>query len=211
MIQIVYGDSRPLLQANIFSHFFDKMDSVAKHRITEPKRKEHRAYRLMTYLALDALYRKNKGMPLPEICFTDLGKPYIKDGPAISVSHDAGLVAIAMTEDFSEIGVDIQAEPNPVMASRVRRRFLTPPPPYQKDSPEYEFLTAHIEADGVDFSVAHPFGTPSTFLCDYVRAEAVMKMTGGGFSDFPRLHALCATCMTALLPIGNVAIGFAYR
>ena len=211
MIKVVFGDSRPLLQANTFSHFFENMDSTAKHRILEPKRKEHRAYRLMTYLMLDAIYRRSLGAPLPELRVTDLGKPYLEGGPAISVSHDKGLVAVAMTEDFAEVGIDIQSEPNPVMASRVRRRFLTPIPPYRKDSPELEFLMAHAEKGGIDFSVAHPFGTPSTFLCDYVRAEAVMKMTGGGFSDFPRLHALCDTCLTTLLPMGDVAIGLAYR
>ncbi len=211
MIKVVYGDARPLLQASAFSHFFDALDRGAQQRILSAKRADHRAYRLMAYLSLDALYRKEMGGPLPEIRVTDLGKPYIEGGPAISVSHDGGFIAIAMTTDFKEIGVDIQAEPNPVMASRVRRRFLTPTPPYQKDSPELEFMMAHAERNGVDLTPAHPFGTPSSFLCDYVRAEAIMKMTGGGFADFPRLRELCAECQTALIPLDNIAIGLAYR
>ncbi len=211
MIKVVYGDVRPLLRASAFSHFFEMQDGIAQHRIMEPKRKEHRAYRLMTYLMLDALYRRECGAPLPDLRVADLGKPYIEGGPPISISHDGGFVCIAMTADFSEIGVDIQTEPNPVTASRVRRRFLTPVPPYRRANPEIEFLMAHAERDGVDFSPAHPFGTPSSFLCDYVRAEAIMKMTGGGFADFPCLRELCSTCETALLPLGNVAIGLAYR
>ena len=211
MIKVVYGDSRPLLQASAFSHFFDALDGGAQQRILAAKRAEHRAYRLMVYLTLDALYRKEMGVPLPEIRVTDLGKPYVEGGPAISVSHDGGFIAIALTTDFKEIGVDIQTEPNPVMASRVRRRFLTPTPPYQKDNPAIEFMMAHAEREGVDLTPAHPFGTPSSFLCDYVRAEAIMKMTGGGFADFPRLRELCAECQTALIPLDNIAIGLAYR
>ncbi len=211
MIKVVYGDVRPLLGASAFAHFFEMQDSAAQHRIMEPKRKEYRAYRLMTHLVLDALYRKEFGAPIPELRVTDLGKPYIEGGPAFSISHDRGFVCIAMTKDFSELGVDIQTEPNPVTASRVRRRFLTPVPPYRKAEPEVEFQMAHAESDGVDFSPAHPFGTPSSFLCDYVRAEAIMKMTGGGFADFPRLRELCSACDTALLPLGNVAIGLANR
>ena len=167
MIKVIYGDSRSLLGGSTFSHFFEKMSDTAKQRIMEPKRKDHRAYRLMTYLMLDALYRRELGAPLPELCFADHGKPYIENGPAFNVSHDAGYVAIAMTKDFKDVGIDI-----------------TP---------------------------AYPFGTPSTFVCDYVRAEAIMKMTGGGFSDYPRLRDLCAECQTALVPLGEIAIGLAYR
>lgn len=211
MIKVVYGDARPLFRANAFSHFFDALDSGTQQRIMAAKRVDHQAYRLMVYLTLDALYRKEMGVPLPELRFTDLGKPYLEGGPAISISHDGGFVAVAMTTDFKDLGVDIQTEPNPVMASRVRRRFLTPPPPYQKDNPELEFMMAHAEREGVDLTPAHPFGTPSSFLCDYVRAEAIMKMTGGGFADFPRLRELCAECQTSLIPLDKIAIGLAYR
>lgn len=211
MIKVIYGDCRPLFQASAFEYFFENLSDAVKRRIMEPKRKEHQVHRLMTHLVLDALYRKELGEPLPEVRYTDLGKPYIEGGPAFSISHDAGFVAVAMTTDFKELGVDLQTEPNPVTASRVRRRFLTPVPPFQKDSSELEFLMAHAEREGIDFTPAHPFGTPSTFLCDYVRAEAIMKMTGGGFSDFPRLRELCAECQTTLIPLGDVAIGLAYR
>lgn len=211
MITVVYGDCRPLFHANLFSHLFNPLSDTMKNRILETKRKEHRAYRLMAHLILDALYKKEFGAPLPEIHITDLGKPYIEGGPAINVSHDAGFVAVAMSKDLKELGVDIQREPNPVMASRVRRRFLTPPPPYQKASPALEFMMAHAETNGIDFSPAHPFGNPSSFLCDYVRAEAVMKMSGGGFADFPRLRDLCAECETTLIPMDDIAIGLAYR
>lgn len=211
MIKIICGDCSPLFQASAFSHFFEGLSDVEKNRIMQPKRKEHRIHRLTVHMILDALYRKEFGAPLPELRISDLGKPYIADGPAISISHDKQFVAVAMTTDFSDIGVDIQAEPNPVTASRVRRRFLTPPPPYQKESPDVDFLMAHAEREGIDFTPAHPFGNPSSFLCDYVRAEAIMKMTGGGFSDFPRLRELCGTCKTSILPLGDVAIGFAYR
>ena len=204
MIKVVYGDCRPLFQASAFSHFYETLSAPVQQRIMEPKRQESRVHRLMAYLMLDALYRRELSAPLPELRFTDLGKPYIEGGPVISVSHDASYVAVVMSTDFESIGLDIQSEPNPVTASRVRRRFLTPIPPYRKDAPELEFLMAHAEKDGIDFTPAHPFGTPSTFLCDYVRAEAIMKMTGGGFSDFPRLRELCAECKTALIPLGTI-------
>ncbi len=211
MITVAYGDISPLLKNETFRLFFDKLEENAKQRICEMPRKEHRAYRLMEQIMLEALFRKEFFKSLPEIRVTALGKPYFEEGPAFSISHDRNLVAIAMSTDFAQIGVDIQSQPNPVTASRVRRRFLTPIPPYRKGSPDLIFLMAHIEKDGVDLTPAHAFGTPSTFLCDYVRAEAVMKQNGGGFADFPRLHALCAECETAILPLGDVAIGLSFR
>lgn len=211
MIQVIFGDCRPLMKADVFSKCLEGLSESAKRRVMDAKRSEHRAHRLMYFMMLDALYRKEKGAPLPEIYITDLGKPYIENGPAISIAHDKELVAVAMSESYKELGMDLQSQPNPVMASRVRRRFLTPPFPYQKGEPEIDFMMAHVEGDTVDITPAHSFGTSSTFLCDYVRAEAIMKMSGGGFSDFPRLRDLCAECETALIPMDDVAIGLAYR
>ena len=210
MIYVAYGDCAPLLKNDTFEYFYKKMDSFARARISEPKRSEHRAYRLMEQLMLESLFKREFIKPVPEIKVTDLGKPYFEEGPAFSISHDRHLVAIAITADFSQIGIDIQSQPNPVTASRVRRRFLTPIPPYRKGAPDLKFMMAHIEKDGADLTPAHAFGTPSTFLCDYVRAEAVMKQSGGGFADFPRLHSICAECETAILPLGDVAIGLAF-
>ena len=211
MIRVIYGDAKPLLKDETFFRHLEKLDSVMKTRILTPARSESRACRMMTYLMLEALHKRVYSSPLPPILVTELGKPYLKEGPAFSVSHDGTFVAIAMTDDYGEVGVDMQSEPNPVTASRVRRRFLTPPPPYRRGEPEVEFMMAHLERDGVDITPAHAYGTPSSFLCDFVRAEAVMKMTGGGFADFPRLREICATCETFILPMDDVAIALAYR
>ena len=211
MIQVVFGDSSRLMNPEAFSYHLNSLCESAKNRVLEAKRMEHRANRLMYFLIADALYKRQKGEPLPQVLFSDRGKPYLEVGPAISVSHDKMLVAVAMSEAHKELGVDIQSQPNPVMASRVRRRFLTPAPAYRKGEPEIEFMMAHVEKDGIDLTPTHPYGTPSSFLGDYVLAEAVMKMSGGGFADFPNLGALCATCETAILPLDEVAIGIAYR
>ncbi len=211
MIYIAYGDSTPLFKSETFDRFYKGLEENAKRRISEPPRPEYRAYRLMEHLMIEALCKNEFSRSMPEIRVTDLGKPYFEEGPAFSISHDRAIVAIAITADYGQIGIDIQAEPNPVTASRVRRRFLTPIPPYRKGAPDLKFMMAHIERDGIDLTPAHAFGMPSTFLCDYVRAEAVMKQSGGGFADFPHLHALCGECETAILPLGEIAIGLAYR
>ena len=164
--KVIYGDCTPLMKAETFSYYLGALSESAKNRVLEAKRAEHRANRLMYFLITDALYKKVKGEPLPQVLFSDRGKPYLKGGPAISVSHDKMLVAVAMSEDHAEIGVDIQSQPNPVMASRVRRRFLTPAPAYRKGEPEIEFMMAHVEKDGIDLTPTHPYGTPSSFLGD---------------------------------------------
>ena len=211
MIKVLLGDATPLLYDSVFSTFIKGLDDEVRTRILAPKRAEHRACRLMAHLMLDALYRSMYSLPVPQVFISDLGKPHLEKGPAISVSHDKLSVAIGLTEDYKELGIDLQSQPNPVTESRVRRRFLTPPPPYRKGAPELDFLMAHIEGNRVDITPTHAYGTPSTFLCNFVRAEAIMKMTGGGFADFPQLHALCETCETAILPMDDVAIGLAYR
>ncbi len=212
MIKILYGDATPLLNDRFFSSFIEGFDSMVKARILEPKRVESRACRLMSYLMLDALFKKEFSIHMPALLVTEHGKPYFEKGPAISISHDRLAVAIGLTSDYKELGVDLQSQPNPVTASRVRRRFLTPPPPYRKGAPEIDFMMAHIEGSAIDITPTHAFGTPSRFLLDFVRAEAIMKMTGGGFSDFPNLSSLCETCETAILSMGDeIAIGLAYR
>ena len=212
MIKVLCGDATPLLNDKVFSSFMEEIDSAVKARILEPRRKDRSACRLMSYLMLDALYKREFFSPLPPLFISELGKPYLENGPAISISHDKMTVAIGMTADYEQLGLDLQSEPNPVTASRVRRRFLTPIPPYRKGDPDVEFLMAHIERGAIDVTPTHAFGTPSTFLSDYVRAEAIMKMTGGGFADFPKLSELCETCETAILPMGgSTAIGLAYR
>ena len=211
MIYLAYGDCSLLLKSEKFSRFFENLSPVARVRVQEPARAQYRAYRLMEHLMLEAFCKKGLCAISPEeIRIAEQGKPYFENGPAFSISHDKYLVAIALTNDFQSIGVDIQSQPNPVTASRVRRRFLTPLPPYRKGAPEVNFMMAHVENEGIDLTPAHPFGTPSTFLCDYVRAEAVMKYSGGGFADFPRLHSLCEECETAVLPLGETAIALAY-
>ena len=212
MIKVLYGDATPLLNDKFFSHFMEGFESAVKARILEPKRMESRACRLMSYLMLDALFKKEFSAHMPVLLKTELGKPYFENGPAISISHDRLTVAIGLTVDYKELGVDLQSQPNPVTASRVRRRFLTPPPPYRKGAPEINFMMAHIEGRAIDITPTHAFGTPSSFLSDFIRAEAIMKMTGGGFGDFPKLSEICETCETALLPLGEkLAIGIAYR
>ena len=210
MIKIAYGECTPLLNSQTFQHFFESAGELVRARIGEVSRREHKCYRLMAHLILDALCKRELGISAPDLFVTDRGKPYFQSGAAISISHDGRYVAVAFSTDEEALGVDIQSQPNPVMASRVRRRFLTPPPPYRRGEPELEFLMAHVEEDGVDLTPAHPFGTPSSFLCDFVRAEALMKMSGGGFADFPRLSELCATSETAIIPLGDIAIGIAY-
>lgn len=211
MIYLAYGDCSPLMKSETFDRFFDGLENSVRTRIMEPARAQYRAYRLMEQLMLNAMHRRIFYKNAPEIRIGEHGKPFFENGPAFSISHDGYLVCIAMTDEFSSLGADIQSEPNPVTASRVRRRFLTPIPPFRRGEPEVRFMMAHIERDGLDLTPAHPFGKPSTFLCDYVRAEAVMKQNGGGFADFPRLHALCEGCETAVLPLGDIAIGLAYR
>lgn len=211
MIYLAYGDCSPLLKSENFSHFLEKISPECQIRIREPLRAQYRAYRLMEHLMLENIMQEIFSLPMPEIHVTEKGKPFFENGPAFSISHDGHLVAVAITQDYESLGVDIQSQPNPVTASRVRRRFLTPIPPYRKGEPDIRFMMAHVEEGGIDLTPAHPYGIPSTFLCDYVRAEAVMKQSGGGFGDFPRLHALCAECETAILPLEETAIGIAYK
>ncbi len=61
---------------------------------------------LAAYCLLLELLEEEFGIINPDICYTDLGKPYLPDGPYFSISHCEDYVAVAISRN--PIGVDIE-------------------------------------------------------------------------------------------------------
>lgn len=72
---------------------------------------------LATRLLLDALSIEKK-----EICYTSSGKPWLEEGPKISISHSADFAAVFLSE--KQIGIDIEQCSRNI--GKIADRFLHP-------------------------------------------------------------------------------------
>ncbi len=81
--------------------------------------------RLGSRLVLAALFREFFNAPLSEIRYTGDGKPFFTNGAAaFNISHSGGACAVALTRDYSSVGIDIQELPSdPCRLKRALARF----------------------------------------------------------------------------------------
>ena len=186
MMYFIYSDISPAL------HGETDRKTVASIQHVE-------AYRLLAD-AYRFLYQK----PLPALKRREGGKPYLalRGAPHFSLSHEGTIVGVLFSD--GEVGLDINRTTR-VASERACRRFLSgmreslPLPP--------ETVTFYVAAyrEGaaylpVPFSPAFSEGEDAaTRFC---RAEACMKLSGGGFADLPALPEISerARVLTFRLP-----------
>lgn len=154
------------------------------------------AHRLLAD-AYRALYRKT----LPALKRRGEGKPYLagRDAPHISLSHEGGIVGVVFSGE--EVGLDINRTTR-AANERACRRFLSGMkesfPARPEDTTVY-YATYREGETYVPTPLSSVFGsdTARPFLqrADskedaagrFCRAEACLKLSGGGFADLPSL------------------------
>ncbi|MDC7983537.1 4'-phosphopantetheinyl transferase superfamily protein, partial [Rhodoplanes sp. TEM] len=120
------------------------------------------------------------GVPL---LFGPYGKPWLPDGPAFSISHAAGTVALAVAP-AEPIGLDVEAQA--AFARRADEAFAI------ADADERAWLGAGDDAE-----------RPMRRLRCWTRKEAVLKALGVGFAREPTTIATRPDLVAPVLPIGE--------
>lgn len=157
------------------------------------------------YRLLSDLYRHVYGKVLPPLKRGVEGKPYLaaSGAPHISLSHDGTLVGAVLSD--CEIGLDINRASR-AASGRACRRFFTGMKESAILSPDEVTFTSASYREGAAY-LPTPFlpllAKEESDAARYSRAEACLKLSGGGFADLPRLPAISAGAKVCsfLLPV----------
>jgi phosphopantetheinyl transferase len=106
---------------------FEKSFPEEYGRITGRKNEKSKLESIAARLLIKKIYEAAFGEEMPSICYTDKGKPFFSGGKTVfSISHSNGIVAVALTKDEENIGIDVQEFPkNENVANRAEKRFLS--------------------------------------------------------------------------------------
>ena len=111
---------------------------------------------------LSVLYSHEIGGPMPEICYTDRGKPYFKDSPLhFSITHTKKHAFCALS--YHNIGIDAE-ELDRRISFKLADRVLSPGEYAQFENAE---------------------DPKKALLTFWVLKEARVKLTGEGLQGFP--------------------------
>lgn len=176
-----------------------------KERIENTADTAVRKLRVGAYFMLSVLYGELSGEKMPEILYTDDGKPYFSgtaEKYTFGISHDGELAAVAVSDSGDEVGVDIQAVPKRSLHfEKIAERFFAPLG--KKDRAPQEnaaredgafclderFFSAR--GDSICEETAESFcekeltekEASSDFIARWSVLEALLKLSGGGFGE----------------------------
>ena len=182
--------SAPKLRKEIFEH----INSVSNERL----KKE----RCSAYLLLSLVVREFLGF-MPQVKFTQSGKPYIDSGSGLyfNLSHTTDLVALSISDEGS-VGVDAEGEIAPERASRLEARFFSELSISSRPL-DVKYAFCKISEDGRFSLFTEKEESPTvsklggatlsrvnqgaSFAARWTLYEASLKCNGGGFTSLPCL------------------------
>ncbi|GEM_PF-4000596 len=142
-----------------------------------------------------------------DVLYSKVGKPYYKDGPFVSLSHDENTVVLAVCD--RPVGVDIlyATEARKAKIAQVVGRFVHDI--YKGLSlPTDAVCVRRMEFSGVDSQTVLTPTLPISddaeeYVCAraFTKAEALMKCDGGGFAAITLLCQLKQTMQTLSLSL----------
>ena len=177
-------------------------------RLSNIKNDEARSQSLFSRLLLMKTYEEIYGRKMPEILYTNEGKPYFNGYVcSFSVSHNENFVAIALNSD-GEIGLDLQSFKGSEEArERIEKRFLSRVSfdtldklrEKRKNSENEKISISFFEiASHEDFEISKTESIKidsnkekdknESFLTHWTQLEALLKLSGGGFKDFKNIN-----------------------
>jgi phosphopantetheinyl transferase (holo-ACP synthase) len=131
---------------------------------------------------------------MPKIKWSENGKPYFESGDInFSISHDGDFCAVMMTDDFADVGIDIQAIPSSTrVLDRLIRRILSKSiTPYVREiiekAPKATVLYHRLTENGIESTrqiECDISGRSGDFLSAWTITEATLKSVGHGLSRF---------------------------
>ena len=129
-------------------HAFDAAELAVLESIRHPKR---RLQWLCSRLLIDQVY------PGAIVAYHAHGKPFLHNGPYVSISHTTGYAAVALGK--TEVGIDIQAPDEKLL--RVAQRFSSNADlisfPEMQPARQYQYIWAIKEAVFKTYGTGLPF------------------------------------------------------
>ena len=180
----------PRFRKEILEH----INSVSNERL----KKE----RCSAYLLLSLVVREFLGF-MPQVKFTQSGKPYIDSGSGLyfNLSHTTDLVALSISDEGS-VGVDAEGEIAPERASRLEARFFSELSISSRPL-DVKYAFCKISEDGhlvlwseteegaavfeLGCATISRVNQRASFAARWTLYEASLKCNGGGFTSLPCL------------------------
>ena len=173
-------------------------------RLEKIKNKKACAQSFFSRLLLSKMYEDKFQESLPEISYTNSGKPYFdKLSRYFSVSHDKDVVVVALSDE-ENLGIDVQSfDGSEYMMKRIEKRFLSKIPLEckEKNNREVEFLFFELSGKSERFEIKSSKCELFTkekenvlnrqtkdFLLRWTCLEASLKLSGLGFKQFGNVN-----------------------
>jgi phosphopantetheinyl transferase len=160
-----------------------------------------RSLSFFSRLLLMKLYREKIGKDMPEISYTEEGKPYFLDNVcSFSVSHDKDLVVVALSDE-GNISVDVQSFCGSEEAlKRIEKRFLKDitfnEETLENFDIDVEYFVIDLKKDCVNFKKEREEDIVcksendenKDFLIRWTKLEALLKLVGCGFKELKNVN-----------------------
>ncbi len=173
--------------------FNDLPKEIRKHvgLIKSTERKKHS---LGGYVLLKYLYKTFFKGDMPRVGWTKDGKPYFEDSEvSFSISHDGDFCAVLMSDDYENVGIDIQSVPSSLRVfDRLARRILAKSVTQKvkeiiDDAPNAGVLYHRLSEKGIESvkqNECEISGRERDFLFAWTTTEATLKSVGEGLAKF---------------------------
>lgn len=137
------------------------------------------------------------GSEPPKIKKSELGKPYFDfpSSPPFSISHSDGAVAVAISDENADVGIDVQSEIEAEKACRISHRFPFVKERFFEKIANVCVFKAALNRDGFSFEeLSVSPCQKNEFTLWWTSTEAVLKADGGGFTSSKKLDELEKIC-----------------
>ena len=192
MISVGILDTRGLGQSPSLASHLPKSENLRIEKIKNEKKKR---LSFFSRVLLSEMYEREFKKKLPEISYTEEGKPYFKSKECFfSISQSEDFVAVAIS-DF-EVGVDIQSDyENEDTLKKLEKRFdlevFDNAEEDKENEIQFSFFDIIEEKENVVLkeNKTKCFGSKfgknegECFLFRWTRLESALKLIGGGFKD----------------------------
>lgn len=137
-------------------------------------------------------YRMIRGAALPTLKKDERGRPYLlgKGVPFLSLTHEGNAAAVAISD--SPVGVDLTLRGR-AATERACRRFLRDMRESGRADPSCVrcFRARYREGAAYEPTPFLPlFKEEDGYAARFARAEACLKLSGGGFADLPKISEI---------------------
>ena len=177
-----------------------------RERLEKMNKGKARSLSFFSRLLLVKIYEEKTKKKLPEISYTETGKPYFRDDVcSFSVSHDRDIVVVALNDE-GNIGVDVQSfDGSEAAMKRIEKRFLKDIAVDEEKITNldirFDFFTLDSSNDSIDLKKTgekemifkNEKSEIKDFLLRWTKLESLLKLVGCGFKETKNVNKYLQT------------------